>query len=140
MIRIDPEAWRVMVEHARQAYPAECCGLLLGSAEGDHRRMREAVPCRNVWEGDQKDRFRIDPEEQLRVQSGARQRGLDLLGVYHSHPDSEAYFSRTDLENSCPWYANVVLSVRQGEFAGAACFNVDFDQTTATAEPFELAD
>lgn len=82
----------------------------------------------------------MDPAELARVQREARADGQDLLGVYHSHPDDEAYFSRTDLANSCPWYANVVLSIQKGEYAGAACFNVDLEQTSATAEPFELAD
>lgn len=140
MIRIDPQAWRVMLEHARSAYPRECCGLLLGREEAGGRRMVDAVACRNAWEGDQKDRFAIDPADLARVQREARGSGLDLLGVFHSHPDEDAYFSRTDLENSCPWYANVVLSIRGGEYAGAACFNVDPDQTAATPEPFEIAD
>ena len=140
MIRIEPQAWRVMIEHAQAAYPKECCGLLLGHDSPDGRRMIEAVPTRNVFEGDQKDRFEIDPAELARVQREARSTKLDLLGVFHSHPDEDAYFSKTDLANSCPWYANVVLSIRQGEYAGAACFNVDPDQTAATPEPFEIAD
>ena len=36
---------------------------------------------------------------------------LDLIGIFHSHPDCDAYFSETDLKNSCPWYSFVVLSI-----------------------------
>ena len=43
-------------------------------------------------------------------------RRMDLIGIYHSHPDCDAYFSETDLKNSCPWYSFVVLSIRNGEF------------------------
>jgi proteasome lid subunit RPN8/RPN11 len=140
MIRIEPQAWRVMIEHASAAYPREACGLLLGREAPAGRQMLLAVPTRNAFDGDQRDRFSIDPADLARVQREARASGLDLLGVFHSHPDDEAYFSRTDLENACPWYANVVLSIREGKYAGAACFNVDPDQTAATPEPFEIAD
>lgn len=140
MIVIEPQAWRVMIEHARAAYPRECCGLLLGEAHPAGRVMRQAIPARNAFQGDQRDRFEIDPAELARVQREARQSGLDLIGVFHSHPDDDAYFSKTDLENACPWYANVVLSIRHGEYAGAACFNVDPDQSEATPEPFEIPD
>ena len=56
----------------------------------------------------------IMPGGMLRAQE-ARAAGLDLIGIFHSHPDCDAYFSKTDLENSCPWYSFVVLSVKGGK-------------------------
>ena len=54
---------------------------------------------------------------------------MDLIGIYHSHPDCDAYFSKTDLKNSCPWYSFVVLSIKNGKFDHANSCLPDLDQT-----------
>jgi proteasome lid subunit RPN8/RPN11 len=131
MISISPEAWAAMLAHAKAAYPKECCGMMVGS---DNGTVAEAVACENVYEGDQKDRFQIRTDDILRVQREAHQRGRDLIGFFHSHPDEGAYFSRTDLSNASPWHSHVVLSIRQGEFTDAKAFRVDLDLTEATEE------
>ena len=64
----------------------------------------------------------------------ARQQGMDLIGIFHSHPDCDAYFSKTDLENSCPWYSFVVLSVKGGKFDHANSFLPNAEQTAAEKE------
>jgi len=135
MIRIDPEAWRVMVAHAEKTYPDECCGALIGETADDRtRHVREAVPMRNSYDGPQEDRYELHPEDLLAADRDARARGLDLVGIFHSHPDCDAYFSQTDLKNSCPWYSFVVLSVQKGRFHHAASFLPDADQTRADKE------
>jgi proteasome lid subunit RPN8/RPN11 len=135
MIRIEQPAWGVMLEHATRAYPRECCGILLGveTAEGE-REVTVAIPCRNAYDGDQSDRFLIDPEDQFTADRRARADGLDVLGFFHSHPDHGMYFSQTDLKNSWPWYSNIVISIRKGEFDTAGAFRADEGQTAATPE------
>jgi proteasome lid subunit RPN8/RPN11 len=137
MIRIEPEAWRVMVEHACSAYPNECCGAMLGVIEGDVKIVKVAAPLQNAFAGSQQARYEIRPEDLLEADRQARARGMDLIGIFHSHPDCDAYFSKTDLENSCPWYSFVVLSIRQGRFDHANSFLPDPDQTRAEKEPLE---
>ncbi|MFN7924074.1 MAG: M67 family metallopeptidase [Bryobacteraceae bacterium] len=134
MLRIDSEAWRVMVEHGRACFPKECCGIMLGTEEDGVRRCTIAIACRNAYEGEQKDRFQLDPKDQLAADRKARELGISVLGFFHSHPDEDAYFSATDLKNSWPWYSNVVMSIRSGEFAGAKCFIANDDQTAADPE------
>ena len=137
MIRIEAAAWQVMLDHARATYPRECCGILLGvEQEGGQRVVTAAFPSRNAYEGDQSDRFVIDPRDQVRVGLMSRSDEIDILGFFHSHPDCDAYFSATDLKHSWPWYSNVVLSIRQGELAGAAAFRANDDQSSS--EPEEL--
>jgi proteasome lid subunit RPN8/RPN11 len=105
--------------------------------EGDARSVTKAIPCVNVYQGDQSDRFQIDEKEQMRIQREADLAGLDVVGFFHSHPDCDAYFSKTDLANAWPWYSNVVMSIKTGKFDHARSFVVDIDQTKA--EPEELA-
>lgn len=134
MIRIEPEAWNVMVSHAQKTYPNECCGAMIGAIDGSDKIVRVAVPLANAFTGEQGQRYELRQEDLLRADSEARQRGMDLIGIFHSHPDCEAYFSKTDLENSCPWYSFVVLSIQKGEFDHANSFLPDPDQTKADQE------
>ncbi|MCC6586528.1 MAG: M67 family metallopeptidase [Bryobacterales bacterium] len=139
MIRIEPDAWTVMVDHARTAFPKECCGVMLGSEDADGTRaVSVAIPCRNAYEGDQKDRFLIDPKDQLGADRKAREMGLTVLGFFHSHPNEASYFSATDLKNSWPWYSNVVLSIRDGKFSEAKSFIANDTQTVADPEPLSF--
>lgn len=139
MIRIEDSAWTIMLEHAIQAYPRECCGILLGREdEVGQREVSVAVPCVNAYSGDQSDRFLIDPRDQIAADRRARNEGLDVLGFFHSHPDHAVYFSATDLKNSWPWYSNLVLSIQGGTFSGAGAFRVDDAQSVATPERLSL--
>ena len=134
MIRIQPEPWAAMVAHARASYPNECCGAMLGATDGDVKTVRESMALQNAFEGAQAARYELRPEDLLAADKAARERHMDLIGIYHSHPDCDAYFSATDLKNSCPWYSFVVLSIQKGAFHHANSFLPNFDQTEAPKE------
>jgi proteasome lid subunit RPN8/RPN11 len=80
-----------IIEHARDEAPRECCGLLIG--RGDH--VVEAVRSANIAERGIT-RYQIDPRDHLKAIRSARQRGLHVIGAYHSHPRARALPSRTD--------------------------------------------
>lgn len=137
MIRIEGGAWKVMVEHAEAAFPNECCGAMLGEIDGDEKRVKVAVPLANAYAGEQGERYELRPEDLLAADREARRQGMDLVGIFHSHPDCDAYFSETDLKNSCPWYSFVVLSVKGGKYDHANSFLPDAEQTRAEKEELE---
>jgi len=134
MIEIQTKPWQAMVLHAERTYPNECCGAMLGHIQGPKKTVVEAVPLENAFAGAQGERYELRPEDLLAADKTARERGLDLIGIFHSHPDCDAYFSRTDLKNSCPWYSFLVLSITGGKFVHANSFLPDADQTKAEAE------
>jgi len=134
MIRIESAPWAEMVAHARETYPNECCGAMLGSTDGEQKAVRVAIRLRNAFEGAQASRYELRPEDLLAADKAARERHMDLIGIYHSHPDCDAYFSPTDLQNSCPWYSFVVLSIQKGEFHHANSWLPNVDQTDAAKE------
>ena len=134
MIRIEGPAWEAMVAHARSRYPDECCGAMLGAIDGARKTVSVAVPMENAYQGPRAARYELRPEDLLAAEREARAKGLDLVGIFHSHPDCDAYFSETDLKNSCPWYSFVVLSIRKGEFDHANSFLPNADQTAAEKE------
>jgi proteasome lid subunit RPN8/RPN11 len=134
MIRIEPQPWAAMMSHAQQTYPDECCGAMLGSIDGDQKTVREAMPLENAFQGKRAARYELRPEDLLAADRAAREQKMDLIGIYHSHPDCDAYFSKTDLQNSCPWYSFVVLSIQKGEFHHANSWLPNFEQTEAAKE------
>jgi proteasome lid subunit RPN8/RPN11 len=117
--------------HAEADYPAECCGILLGHAEGDSKQVLEVVALVNLRHDParaqellplddpdretDRNRFLIDPKEQLRAEKDARARGLAVVGYYHSHPDHPARPSVYDREHAWPWYSYVIVAVEAGK-------------------------
>ena len=136
MIYIEQEPWLQMVAHAEATYPDECCGAMLGSVD-EKKHVRVALPLTNSSPGSQRARYELRPEDLLLADKEARKHGLDVIGIYHSHPDCDAYFSETDLKNSCPWYSFVVISIQQGKFNHANSWLPDADQTAAEKETLE---
>jgi proteasome lid subunit RPN8/RPN11 len=134
MIRVASEPWQEMIAHARSTYPNECCGAMLGKIDGADKDVLMAMRLENSSAGSQAARYDIRPEDLLAADQEARRQGLDLIGIYHSHPDCAAYFSETDLKNSCPWYSFIVLSIQKGEFDHANSWLPNAEQTAAEKE------
>lgn len=134
MIHIERGPWREMVNHAQAAFPNECCGAMLGTIDGQTKTVAVALVLDNVSSGSQRAHYELRPEDLLRADREARERKLDLIGIYHSHPDCDAYFSETDLKNSCPWYSFVILSVYGGVFNHANSWLPNAEQTHAEKE------
>jgi len=134
MIRVSAAPWREMVAHAQSTYPDECCGAMLGRVDGAEKEVLVAMRLENSSKGSQAARYELRPEDLLAADKEARSRGMDLVGIYHSHPDCGAYFSETDLKNSCPWYSFIVLSIQKGEFDHANSWLPNAEQTAAEKE------
>jgi proteasome lid subunit RPN8/RPN11 len=134
MIDLNKEAWDLMFQHAEKTFPNECCGAMLGTIDGETKTVTKAVAIENSYTGAQGARYELRPEDLLEADRQARAAGLELIGIFHSHPDCDAYFSKTDLENSCPWYSFVVLSIKGGKFDHANSFLPNADQTEAPKE------
>jgi proteasome lid subunit RPN8/RPN11 len=100
MLKLTASDYDVIRRHGEETYPNECCGILLGVAQGDTRTVRAAVRCTNACAESPQTRYDIDPRELVRVLRETRERGLDIIGFYHSHPDHPARPSPTDLEQA----------------------------------------
>ncbi len=100
MLRIAQAKFDAIRRHGEETYPNECCGILLGHMEEDGCTVIEAVPAKNTRSDSAHNRYRIAPQELIRIQQQARGRGLDIVGFYHSHPDHPAEWSKTDLEEA----------------------------------------
>jgi proteasome lid subunit RPN8/RPN11 len=100
-----------MAAHAYEAYPLEACGLLLGLAGQDE--IIEFVPTRNTAESARV--YTVDPRDHLRIEREAEDRGLEVVGVMHSHTHSEPYPSPTDVAQAPdPTWHYVIVSLKRG--------------------------
>ena len=102
--------------HGEEMYPHECCGVLLGRIDdGGVKRVQAVVRCANQSTDSPHNRYVIDPRELVGIQRQARQRNLDIVGFYHSHPQHPARWSPTDLEEAhWPGCSYVITSVMNG--------------------------
>ena len=138
MLRIAKEPFERMKAHAEAAYPNECVGAMLGKSESGGKFVDTAMPLENSAQGSQRAFYRLSNDDLLAADKAARAQGRELIGIYHSHPDADAYFSETDLKNSCPWYSFVVLSVMDGKYDHANSWLPDFEQTKAEKEELQI--
>jgi len=143
-------------QHSARDYPSECCGVLLGEADGDMKQLTEVVPLPNLRHDPtraqellplddpgretEKNRFLIDPLEQLRVEKDARARGLDVVGYYHSHPDHPARPSNYDREHAWLRYSYVIISVERGSPKDLTSWVLAEDRSAFAPEQIERAD
>jgi proteasome lid subunit RPN8/RPN11 len=111
MITIAEQQLTEIREHGVRDYPYECCGLLLGRFDERGKTVRETYPISNAREESAKrNRFLIEPEELMRGERYARANDLEVVGFYHSHPDSPAVPSQYDLEHAWPTYSYIIVS------------------------------
>ena len=111
MITISEKELTAIREHGISDYPYECCGLLLGRFGPDGKTVTETYPISNAREESAKrNRFLITPEELMKGERYARDHDLEVVGFYHSHPDSPAVPSQYDLEHAWPTYSYIIVS------------------------------
>ena len=116
MISISEQLLKTIREHGVRDYPYECCGLLLGRYEADGKVVRETYAISNAREESAKrNRFLIEPAELMRGERYARSKDLEVVGFYHSHPDSPARPSQYDLEHAWPTYSYIIVSTSEGD-------------------------
>lgn len=119
MLKITQEKYAAIRQHGEETYPHECCGVLLGRFEEDGSRIVSSTArCGNTRTDSAHNRYNIDPKELVRIQREGRERGEDIVGFYHSHPDHPAQWSKTDHEEA-HWIgcSYMITSVEKGKAA-----------------------
>jgi proteasome lid subunit RPN8/RPN11 len=128
MLKLNDYFLDKMQTHARESYPEECCGFLLGTESGPEKNVLDLLEFKNSSEQNRTRRFTIKPEEYRDAESLAREKGLDVLGLYHSHPDHPARPSQFDLEHALPWWSYVIIEVDRGQPSAIASWLLQEDR------------
>ena len=136
MIEVKDEHLAEIRQHGERDYPFESCGLMLGRFEGEDRKIvTETYSISNAREeAAKRNRFLIRPEELMRGEKYAREKGLDVVGFYHSHPDERAVPSKYDLEHAWPTYSYIVVSVEKGRAADLRSWEMETDRSQFNEE------
>ncbi len=126
--------------HGEATYPHECCGVLTGEMSADGTKsVLSAVPCGNTHSDPSRSWYQIDPRELVRVQREAHERGEDIIGFYHSHPDDVAKWSASDLaEAHWTGCSYLITSVQQGRAAETNSFELAGDETNKRFDDEEI--
>lgn len=144
-IQLRSEHLSAIRQHGEQAFPYECCGILIGKMQGGDKHIVELWPVNNTWDGENpladgessNRRFLIDPLDFKKANAHAHQQGLGILGTYHSHPNHPAIPSEFDRQHAFPWgFSCVIVSVNQGEAGEVKSWILD-DQEQPIVEPMQ---
>ena len=140
MLIIAPSILRAIQSHGETAYPNEGAGLLLGRAADGDKTLVDILPLANEWEaGEQYHRYMITPQDMLRGENEAARRGLDVVGIFHSHPDHVAEPSTMDRDWAWPWYSYVITSVQKAKAAGSHSWLLRDDRSAFDEETIQAA-
>ena len=126
MLKLSRQDYDAIRAHGEETYPHECCGVLLGSFSDDSTRVvTRAARCGNTRTDSAHNRYNIDPGELVQIQREGRERGEDIVGFYHSHPDHPAQWSSTDFAEA-HWLgcSYVITSVEKGRAAATNSFEL----------------
>jgi proteasome lid subunit RPN8/RPN11 len=140
MITISQQLVNEIREHGVRDYPYECCGLLLGRYGAEGKLVTETYAISNAREESAKrNRFLIEPAELMRGEKYARSRDLEVVGFYHSHPDSPAVPSQYDLEHAWPTYSYIIVSTRADQATDLFSWEQEPDRSRFNQEELRIA-
>jgi len=115
--------------HGERAYPEEGAGLLLGEASDEGKRVLDILTIENAREAPARhNRYLLTPQDYLHGEEMAARQGLDVLGVFHSHPDHPNMPSEFDREWAMPWFSYIITSVNQGTASGSRSWRLTDDR------------
>ncbi len=109
--------------HAERSGREECCGVLVGSSVGKRFRVSSVVEAENVYEGDRSCRYTIDPQRLLTTHRQAREAGCEVVGYYHSHPESRPEPSGEDAAHAWPGIRCLIIGRTAAQGWEARCWS-----------------
>lgn len=128
---------RKIEAHGTETFPYECCGALLGRDDDARREVADLYALSNRRDDSPRNRFEITPEDVLLAERTARDKKLDLIGWYHSHPNAPARPSEYDREHAWPWYSYIIVSIRDGVPADMTSWRLHDDRAAYDPEAIE---
>ena len=141
MLTIRPDTLRALQSHGEAAYPNEGVGLLLGRADDGHKTVVDILPLENRWGAEEQyHRFMLTPQDMLRCESEAARRGLDVIGIFHSHPDHAAEPSGFDRDWALPWYSYIITSVEKAGAVVSRSWLLKEDRSAFDEETIQITD
>lgn len=136
MLRLIEDLAILIREHGEREYPFECGGMLIGRFESDgNKSVTEILRLENAREeAARHNRVLILPKDVMRAERHAREKKLDVIGYYHSHPDHSAVPSQYDLEHALPVWSYAIVSVEKGKAGDLRSWQMENDRSKFNEE------
>lgn len=128
-IDVKDETLAEMHRHALADFPNECVGFFYGSTADGNKSVTEYLPLENSKEGDQRRRFEVHPLDYMKAEKHGIDNGLDLLGIYHSHPLHPAIPSEHDLKQAVPFFSYIIASVNESAVVDTTSWQLNEENT-----------
>jgi proteasome lid subunit RPN8/RPN11 len=127
--------------HGQQAYPEEGAGLMLGRFDGEARVVTHLLPLENHVQPESRGRrYLITPRDLLRAEDEAERLDLEIVGVFHSHPDHPARASEFDTQWALPVYSYLITQVQSARALKSTCWRLTEDRARMDEEALEITD
>ncbi len=136
MLRISEDLIEQISKLVKQGYPKEVCGVLLGERDIEIKDVKDFHPLANATSENAANRYKIDPAEYKNIEEQAKQAGLEIIGVYHSHPDAAAKPSAVDSDEAWPVYSYLIFSCMNGK--GVTSKSWEYNESSKKFEEEEL--
>jgi len=130
MLKIRKEILEKITEEAKEGYPFEICGFLIGNIDYQNN-IREVILSYQVENQNKEranDRFEISPKDYLKVENFAEEKNLQIVGIYHSHPDHPSRPSQTDLMFAQPDLSYIIISVSKDKINSVQSWYLEKDR------------
>jgi proteasome lid subunit RPN8/RPN11 len=139
ILQIPSEILSRINAHGEAAYPEEGAGLLLGKTEENVKRVSDILPLVNSREdAARRNRYLLTAQDYMAAEDEADRLGLDVLGIFHSHPDHPNRPSEFDLQWAMPWFSYLITSVYCGAAAGSRSWELAADRSHFLPEEIDV--
>jgi proteasome lid subunit RPN8/RPN11 len=147
---LSPEIAKKIRDHGAETYPHECCGALLGrdldpgvssdpgAAKLPTREIVALHPLVNRRDDSPRNRFSVTSDDVREAEKAATEKGIEVVGWYHSHPDHPAAPSEYDRDHAWPWYSYIIVSVATGQPQDMTSWRLSDDRSQFTCEALEI--
>jgi proteasome lid subunit RPN8/RPN11 len=141
ILRLTPDVIKEIHAHGEATYPDEGAGLLLGKANGDLKLATAVLKLANTREDSARhNRFLLTPQDYFRGEQEAARLDLDVIGVFHSHPDHPNRPSEFDREWAMPWFSYIITTVQDGRATESRSWQLNEDHSAFFEEQIVVQD
>ena len=138
-VRLGKQLRSRIFEQMEDTYPNEGGGFLLGELEDNCAVILDIIQVDNVFEEEEQyHRYAMTPQDWMRLEDEADDRGLMLVGYYHSHPDSPAVPSEYDREHALPNFLYIITAVEMGRATDMRVWKLRADRSVFDREELDV--